>query len=144
MVAHADAAIRPPIPLEGDPRRRHPRHAHYGLPLSSGGSAIRPSAAAGPWPSRPLRSPRPRALETLCVCTCAPAGISVIAIPIGLPYFITDDPAGMARSATLCPRGIGSRTVIDPAAASTVPGDSVSSAVPTLSAALMTITCVTG
>ena len=32
------------------------------------------------------------------------------AVPIALPYLTTTSPARMARSATLCPRGIGSIT----------------------------------
>ena len=55
---------------------------------------------------RPLRprSPRPRVLDTLCVCTCAPAGMSCDATPIGLPYFTTASPAANRRGAPSCAR----------------------------------------
>jgi len=42
------------------------------------------------------RSPRPRALATLCVCTWVPGAISDEALPIGLPYLMTRSPARMA------------------------------------------------
>ena len=67
-----------------------------------------------------------------------------MATPIGLPYFITELPAGIVRSAILWPRGIASRTVSEAAPLSTVPGDSASSAVATLSASLMTMMAFTG
>ena len=45
--------------------------------------------------ARATRSPRPRALSTLCVWTCAPGGISAVATPIGLPYLTTLAPSGI-------------------------------------------------
>src|SRR5688500_16185011 len=109
MIAHADAPVRAAVALERDPTVATSRT--HGFPLSSGGSAIRPSV---PIELGRTRSPRPRALETLWVWTCAPTGMSAVATPIGLPYFMTALPDAIGRTATLCPRGIGSRTVTDP------------------------------
>src|SRR5262249_15428968 len=132
MVAHADAAVGPAVSLETDGQPR----AHTSLPS---GSASRP-ADAGCWRAA-ARSPRPRALATLCVWTCAPGRISTVATPIELPYLITGAPGAIRASASLCPRGIASRTVTAPVSrSSTRPRSSASSAVATLSPALMTIT----
>src|SRR5262249_35005462 len=138
VIADADPPVGAAIALERALARAH------GLLRSSGGSAIRPSSSDGSCGSRLSRSPPPRALAPLCVCTCAPSGMSAVAVPIELPYLITDPPDGMCAMATLWPRGIGSRTAIAPPFGPTSrPGSSASSAVATLSAALITITALT-
>ena len=60
-------------------------------------SRHRPACACG----RPPRSPRPRVLARLCVCTWAPAAMSHDAVPMGLPYFTTASPAAMGRERDL-------------------------------------------
>ncbi len=49
-------------------------------------------------------------MRRLCVCTCAPDAMSVLATPITCPYRSTRVPAGMSRVATLWPDGIRSTT----------------------------------
>src|SRR5262249_21917567 len=111
MVANPDAPVRTAITEEA-------RRAH--LPLLSLPDGVRPSARTSSGsairPSRSgvdARSPRPRSLDTLCVCTCAPDAMSAVAIPIELPYLTMEPPVATAFSASLCPRGIDSRTVTD-------------------------------
>ena len=72
VIAHADAAVRPPIAREtrtfSHPRALRPRASAVALV----GRLGQPHARLGATRARP-RSPRPRLLATLCVCTCAPA-----------------------------------------------------------------------
>jgi hypothetical protein len=62
-------------------------------------------------------------------------------VPIGLPYFTTGSPDGIRVNAILCPLSIVSRTLTRrPSASIVCPGDKGSSAVATLSFAVITIT----
>src|SRR5439155_12123817 len=128
VVADADFAIRARVAEE---RRSGCHHIPCGLTSGDRRTAC--------------KSPRPRALATLCVCTWVPAAIGDEAVPIGLPYLTTTAPAAMSHNAILWPRGIASTEVSRTAPASTVcPASIDSSAVATLSPAFTTIAAITG
>src|SRR5690606_7999631 len=61
------------------------------------------------------KSPRPRRLSTLCICTCRPWPIAAVATPMTAPYFRIGSPAARSDKANLCPIGISSITVRDAA-----------------------------
>src|SRR5205085_5435225 len=110
VIAYADAPIRTRIPQKGRLRR----HASSGSASRAASSLVRSAEAPRSFVSlersfvsverealaersacrfETARSPRPRALATLCVCTCAPAAMFADAVPIGLPYLTTVSPA---------------------------------------------------
>ena len=148
VIARADAAVRAAVAEEAGSRADRcrtstDRPAFSRSPRSSGGSA-EPRQPAGGTPA--ARSPRPRLLATLCVWTCAPAAMSAVARPIGLPYLITGSPAAIVAQRDLvarrdrlahgqrrCRRGPADR-----------PASSGCSAVATLSRSLMTSAAFTG
>src|SRR5439155_6198587 len=127
VIADADTAVRPYVAAKLGCQCHH-----------SIGSAIR-AADATP------KSPRPRVLATLCVCTWSPGAMSRDAVPMGLPYLMTASWARIARSAILCPRGIASAaTTVVSLTVIVRPASSGSSAVATLSRRLITSTAFIG
>ena len=125
VIAHADAAVGPAV-ARGTPA------------LRAVIVAARDGAAARG------RSPRPRALATLCVCTCAPAAMS--ADRRADRAAVLDDRLARANRAQrdLVParNRFAHAITVDAPACSSRPASSGSSAVATLSRALMTSTGV--
>src|SRR5439155_17726910 len=113
VIARADAPVRTRIPEKGRLRR----HASSGSASRAASLLVRSAKASRSFISvereasaisvereasaersacgfETARSPRPLALATLCVCTCAPAAMCDDAVPIALPYLTTLSPAG--------------------------------------------------
>ena len=106
VIAHADAAVGPPVARETPvAARRRSRHA---VPRIVGRLGEPRLVDRG---LRVAADRRGRACSRRCACGRGrPAGMSAVATPMGLPYFTTARPRQSARIATLWPRGIGSRT----------------------------------
>lgn len=96
-------------------------------------------------PQEPLfHSFLPLSPERLWMCTRSPARMSLVATPIRCPYLKTGSPLAIGFSASLCPKGMPSRTIISFSSPERTTSASMSTlAVATLSfgSAIITLSC---